>query len=83
MTSDILNNPHDKFFKENFSRTDVAQSFLVNHLPEEVLNHIDVNQLEPEKDGFISPRLAESHSDMLYSTKIEGEEGYLYFLFEH
>lgn len=83
MTNDIINNPHDKFFKENFSRIDVAQNFLANHLPEEALKYIDINHLEPKKDGFVNRRLAESHSDILYSTRIGGQEGYLYFLFEH
>jgi len=32
-----LQNPHDAFFKEVFSQKAVAQSFLANYLPAEVI----------------------------------------------
>ena len=33
-----ITHPHDKFFKEVFSRQEVAADFLRNYLPEEVVN---------------------------------------------
>ncbi|SDZ24492.1 Rpn family recombination-promoting nuclease/putative transposase [Tindallia californiensis] len=83
MDHNVVKNPHDTFFKENFSRTDVAHSFLTYYLPEDVLSQIDLTSLNPEKDRFINKSLKESHSDMLYSTRINGQDGYIYFLFEH
>jgi hypothetical protein len=34
MNEKNLTNPHDKFFKESFSRKDVAVSFIQEYLPE-------------------------------------------------
>jgi predicted transposase/invertase (TIGR01784 family) len=78
-----VSNPHDKFFKENFSKVEVAKSFVENYLPSEVLKIIDINTLKPQKDSFINKDLEEVFSDMLFQVNMNGEIGYLYFLFEH
>ncbi len=36
-----ISNPHDKFFKEVFSRREVAVDFLRNYLPNDVLSCLD------------------------------------------
>lgn len=48
-----------------------------------VLQIIDLNTLEPQKDSFINQELEEGFSDLLFKADISGKEGYLYFLFEH
>lgn len=78
-----VTNPHDKFFKETFSDVALAKDFIENYLPEEVLKVIELETLEPQKDSFIKKDLEEIFSDMLFKVKINSEEGYLYFLFEH
>ena len=62
---------------------DVAQDFLTNYLPAEVMQVMDLGHLSLEKDSFIDQELEEAYSDLLYKTRIDGKEGYLYFLFEH
>lgn len=54
-----LDNPHDKFFKEAFSRPEVARYFLAQQLPPAVLAHIDLDTLALQKDSFVNPELAE------------------------
>lgn len=78
-----LKNPHDKFFKETFGDVTIAGDFLVNYLPESVLEYIDIDTLDPQKDSFIDKKLEETFSDLLFKADIAGNEGYIYFLFEH
>ena len=75
--------PHDKFFKETFGKVEVAKDFLNNYLPENVMNIVDMNTLEPQKDSFIDKDLKEIFADMLFRVNIDDKEGYIYFLFEH
>ena len=49
-----IQNPHDKFFKETFSKVEVARDFIKNYLPESVLAVIDLETLEIQKDSFIN-----------------------------
>ena len=78
-----IQNPHDKFFKEMFGRTDVAKDFLNNYLPTEIKDIVDINTLEPQKDSFVNEELEEGFSDILFKSSINNKEGYIYFLFEH
>ncbi len=75
--------PHDLFFKETFSNLEVAKNFIENYLPFEVLLAVDLNSLSVQKDSFINKNLKESHADLLFKANIAGQEGYIYFLFEH
>ncbi|MDQ2087085.1 Rpn family recombination-promoting nuclease/putative transposase [Herbivorax sp. ANBcel31] len=78
-----IQNPHDKFFKETFSNTAVAKDFMKNYLPKSIINIVDIDTLEPQKDSFINEDLQEVFSDMLFRVNINKREGYIYFLFEH
>lgn len=42
-----------------------------------------IQNLEPQKDSFVSPELEENFSELLFQVEILGKESYLYFLFEH
>ncbi len=78
-----IQNPHDKFFKKVFGDPLRAKDFLVNYLPESIVDIIDVDSLELQKDSYIDQELQESFSDLLYKTKVNKWVGYLYLLFEH
>ena len=82
-TPNKIENPHDKLFKETFGHLEVAQSFLHNYLPQHVMEMLNTDTLELEKDSFINNELEEGFSDLLFSADINGREGYVYFLFEH
>ncbi len=79
----IINNPHDKIFKEIMGKTETAKEFLANYLPEEVLQAVDLGNLAPEKDTYIDNELKESCSDKLFKTTINNRDAYIYLLFEH
>ena len=78
-----LNNPHDAFFKKHFGNKKIAQNFLENYLPSEITKVLDLNYLTKEDKSYVNEDLKESHSDMLYKTRINGQDGYIYILFEH
>ncbi|MFZ7120708.1 MAG: Rpn family recombination-promoting nuclease/putative transposase, partial [Eubacteriaceae bacterium] len=80
---DLINKPHDKFFKETLGDKDTAKDFLKNYLPEELLKIIDIGTIEVQKDSYIEKELRETFSDLLFKIKINENEGYIYFLFEH
>jgi predicted transposase/invertase (TIGR01784 family) len=79
-----LRNPHDLFFRETFSRLEVAKDFLENYLPTEVLAVLDLATLELQKDSFIDNELKEHFSDLLYRVQLHGGgEANVYLLLEH
>jgi predicted transposase/invertase (TIGR01784 family) len=79
-----LTNPHDRFFKEVFSRQETARDFLQHYLPQEVAALLDLSTLEISKDTFIDPDLQEHFSDLLYKITLhQGQETFVYVLFEH
>jgi len=78
-----INNPHDSFFRETFSRKEVACDFLTNYLPETILKHIDLETLTLSKDTFVDQELRHHLSDLLYSVTHTQGDLYLYLLFEH
>lgn len=79
----LIHKPHDKFFKETLSDIQTAKDFLQNYLPQEILALIDMDAITPQKDSYIEKELEETFSDLLFQTKFNQKDGYLYFLFEH
>ena len=80
-----LSNPHDKFFKATFSRPEIVTSFLEEYLPPAVVNALNLDTLELQKDSFIAPDLQEYFSDLLYRAQAKDGETdvYIYLLLEH
>lgn len=78
-----LNQPHDKYFRATFGEVGFAKDFLSNYLPEELVDIIDMNSLEPQPTSYISEELKEQFTDLLFRINIMNKEAYVYFLFEH
>jgi len=79
-----ISNPHDRFFKAVFGRTEIAEDFLRNHLPPDIAALIRPGSLHISKDSFIDHELREHYSDLLYDMVMTtGQDGHVYFLFEH
>lgn len=79
-----LTNPHDHFFKDLFSRPEVAADFLANYLPPEFVAALDLGSLELIKDSFVDDALRSHLSDLLYRLRLQGgEDVYVGLLFEH
>jgi predicted transposase/invertase (TIGR01784 family) len=88
-----VTNPHDHVFRQTFGQPEVAAGYFRHNLPEELLEHIDLETLERTPDTFVDPELHPSASDLLYtvdwsparnSGASQGKEKLLlYLLLEH
>ncbi len=61
----------------------MTKDFVTYYLPPFIVEQIDINTIESQKDSFINKDLEEVFSDLLFKVDINHEEGYLYLLFEH
>jgi len=75
--------PHDKFFKEMFSKKEVAEAFIKNYFPQDLLEMFNADELEISKDSFVDEDLKEFFSDVVYRIKLNNREAFIYCLFEH
>ena len=79
-----IQNVHDKFFKETFSRTDVATNFLEEFLPPNFVQKLNLPSLTIENNSFIDENLEEHFADILYTCNYGGGgKVKLAFLYEH
>lgn len=78
-----LQKPHDALFRKSMENPMVAKEFFETNLPQEILDITDLSSLKMEKDSFIDQELTSSFSDVLFSSKLNGEDGYFYLLVEH
>ena len=67
-------NPHDRFFKETFSKKEEVQDLIVNTLPEELTRGIDFTSLQLDNTSYIDNKLKENFSDIVYNCKYKGKE---------
>ncbi len=78
-----LNNPHDKFFKETFSRLEVAQSFIEEVFPADLRERLNLSSLKRINDSFTDDELEEYLADIVYQTEYAGQKTLVTLLFEH
>lgn len=78
-----VHQPHDKLVKKLLSNTATARDILSLYLPIEVLKIIDLNHLELQRDSFIDDEHRAFAVDLLFKTKFQNEEGYIWILLEH
>jgi len=79
----IIQNPHDKFFKDVFSEKEKAEELIKTILPSPLIDIINWKSLKQEKDTFVDD-MKEAYSDMLFSVKIyDNQPVKIYLLFEH
>ena len=83
MSEEAVHNPHDKLFKESFSRREMAVDFFQNYLPAEIHERIAWETLHLEPGSFTDGALRGSESDLLYTVQIDNHPVRLYCLFEH
>ena len=83
MSPDVPN-PHDRFFRQVWSHTEITADFLANYLPPSVAAMLDLGSLHLEPDRYVDERLSDQRSDLLYSVALAGGgRGFVYVLFEH
>ena len=80
---DDIVNPHDAFFRESFGRREIAQDFLRNQLPADLLAEVDLGTLAVSKDTYVATDLRSAYSDLVYRVRCRDAELSVYLLFEH
>lgn len=75
--------PHDALFKSTFSQPEHAAGALRQALPAAVAARIDFASLALQPGSFIDEALAASHSDLLFTARLERASLFIYVLFEH
>ena len=88
-----VNNPHDRFFRSAFSEKKVALGYLLEFLPTEVTNELDLESLDLESNSYVNKNLEEHFSDIVYRCQFKQskqkqknnkqDDIWLSFLFEH
>jgi hypothetical protein len=78
-----IHNPHDKLFKHLLGERENAVSFLRGNLPESLVCHLDLDNLEVLQASFIDAQYVQSEADLLISVGIAGRPGFIYVLLEH
>jgi predicted transposase/invertase (TIGR01784 family) len=79
-----IKNPHDKLFKQTFSLVSQVTVFLEEFLPKDLLNRLNLKTLEIENVSFITGKLQEYFSDIIYSCHFKtGKKARIIFLLEH
>ena len=81
--SETILNPHDLFFRQAMQDKRVAIDFLKAYLPGDLCSRVDFNRLTLQPRSQINALRKESIVDVLFKTKIDDKEAYLYLLVEH
>lgn len=75
--------PHDALFKATFSQPEHAAAALRQVLPPDLATRIDFTSLALHSGSFVDEELAASHSDLLFSARLDNASLFIYLLFEH
>ncbi|HHL2458529.1 TPA: Rpn family recombination-promoting nuclease/putative transposase [Yersinia enterocolitica] len=75
--------PHDALFKNFVTKPQTAYDLLDIHLPPALRKICDLKTLRLESGSFIENDLRAYYSDVLYSLRMQGQDGYVYALIEH
>ena len=79
-----IRNPHDRLFKVVFGHKEAAQDLIRMGLSKTLLEFLDLETLQPEKDSFINEKMQSFYSDLLYSVrKKSGDQCVISFVLEH
>jgi len=75
--------PHDRFTRSLMTNPKTAEEFFRKSLPENIKKAIDFSSIELRKESYIDDKLKLQITDLLYSARFDGREGFLYVLLEH
>ena len=78
-----ITNPHDKFFKDNFTDKDIVKDFIKGSFPKDLQNNLDLSSLELDNNSYIDEELKEYYSDIVYNCLYKKLDIKITILFEH
>lgn len=81
--SDQSDNPHDRYFKETFSRIDILADFLNVYLPDSLRDQLDFSSLVRELDTYTDETLSEYFADLVFTVRLGDSSVKIALLLEH
>jgi len=75
--------PHNAFFRATFGQPRIAASLLRAVLSPDLAARIDFGALEARPEHFVDPKLSDRETDLLFRAPIDGNDAFVYLLFEH
>ena len=81
--NNYLTNPHDLLIKASLSNPQAIQEFAKAYFPLDILERIDMPSLKLTNKSYVTDELKEFHNDLVFSFKIENQQGYAYCILEH
>jgi predicted transposase/invertase (TIGR01784 family) len=81
--SDLATQPHDGFFKNQFSKIEIARALFQSKLPRRLVDQADWSQLKIEPVSFIKESLKQLHSDLIFTLPVGDHPTQIGLIFEH
>ena len=79
-----IDNVHDKFFKQSFSRKELVEGLIEELFPKELSQHIDLASLEFSNSSYTDEKLDEYFADVVYQCNYQNDHKVrIALLFEH
>lgn len=78
-----MSNPHDTYFRRVLGEPRNAASALRAILPPTLTARLDLDGLTPVPGSYVDQELRWRHTDLLFSTRLDGRDGFVYVLVEH
>ncbi len=78
-----INRPHDTFFKQLMGDVEVLRDFLGVVLPEDILEHLELGNLEIIDTEKTDRKYKKYYLDISARCELCGREGEIYLVFEH
>ena len=82
MSETTIHQPHDGFFKHSLSSVTVAKDFLQAHLSPSITQRIQWDTLKMTNRSYVNQKLAQLHSDVVYTCQLDKKSAYIYLLIE-
>jgi hypothetical protein len=79
----VPNNPHDALFRFTFGQPENAAALLRSCLPSAIARRVDWDALTLTQSSFVDASAEWRHSDLVFTTRIDGCEAFIYVLLEH
>ena len=81
----MAENIHDKFFKDNFSRSDIALDFVRIMFPPALVSRLRMDTFTLTPNSYVEPNLDEYFADIVYTCQLNGSDRpvEIAILFEH
>ena len=79
-----IDNVHDKFFKDSFSRKHLVEGLIEELFPKDLSQNIDLGSLEFSNSSFTDEKLEEHFADIVYQCNYKSNQKLrISLLFEH